>query len=68
MKTQIDHGIFDYCGAQVLTSELLLESEIQDPAVHLDAARALGLKLVAASGHPESVTPVRPASRLDARL
>lgn len=67
MKTQIDHGIFDYCGAQVLTSELLLESETQDPAVHLEAARALGHGLLAASGHPPAVTPSRPANRPDAR-
>lgn len=45
MKTQIDHGIFDYCGAGVLTSELVLESETQDPTVHLNAARALGRSL-----------------------
>ncbi|QVW26681.1 NAD(P)H-dependent oxidoreductase [Pseudomonas hormoni] len=68
MRTQIDHGIFDYCGAQVLTSELFLESEIQDPAVHLDAARILGLKLLTASGQRDSVRPVRPASQPDARL
>ncbi|MHC8287424.1 NAD(P)H-dependent oxidoreductase [Pseudomonas sp. XS1P51] len=49
MKTQIDYGIFDYCGAQVLTSELMLESETLDPQVHLDAARDLGRKLFAAS-------------------
>ncbi len=42
MKTQIDHGIFDYCGARVMTSELLLQSETQDPASHLDTARAIG--------------------------
>ncbi|MNG09924.1 Glutathione-regulated potassium-efflux system ancillary protein KefF [compost metagenome] len=42
MKTQIDHGIFDYCGAQVVTSQLLLESEIEDPAAHLQVAHALG--------------------------
>jgi NAD(P)H dehydrogenase (quinone) len=30
MKTQIDHGIFDYCGARVVTSELLLEA--REPA------------------------------------
>lgn len=42
MKTQIDHGIFDYCGARVLTSELLLESESQDPGLHLRTARAIG--------------------------
>ncbi|MHC8305551.1 NAD(P)H-dependent oxidoreductase [Pseudomonas sp. PB3P13] len=49
MKTQIDHGIFDYCGAQVVTSELLLESETQDPAIHLQAALAFGQAL---SGDP----------------
>lgn len=49
MKTQIDHGIFDYCGARVLTSELLLDSETQDPAPHLDAARAIGRDLFRAS-------------------
>ncbi|MGK9546297.1 NAD(P)H-dependent oxidoreductase, partial [Salmonella enterica subsp. enterica] len=27
MRTQIDYGIFDYCGAQVVTSKLLLDSE-----------------------------------------
>ncbi|MCP1418316.1 putative NADPH-quinone reductase [Pseudomonas laurylsulfativorans] len=45
MKTQIDHGIFDYCGAQVVTSQLLLESEIEDPAAHLQVAHALGRDL-----------------------
>lgn len=45
MKTQIDHGIFDYCGARVLTSELLLESETRDPAIHLQAARVFGRSL-----------------------
>ena len=41
MKTQIDHGIFDYCGAPVVTSELLLESE-QGRGNQLAAARAIG--------------------------
>lgn len=49
MKTQIDHGIFDYCGARVVTSELMFESETQDPAVHLNAARAIGRNLFNAS-------------------
>ncbi|MHC8376723.1 NAD(P)H-dependent oxidoreductase [Pseudomonas sp. MDT1-16] len=66
MKTQIDHGIFDYCGAQVVTSERLLESEIQDPAVHLAAARALGRELFAASSPINSARPVRLANRPDA--
>jgi len=45
MKTQIDHGIFGYCGARVVTSELLLDSEIQAPQIHLRAARDLGRNL-----------------------
>ncbi|MEG1627479.1 NAD(P)H-dependent oxidoreductase [Pseudomonas sp.] len=47
MKTQIDHGIFDYCGAHVVTSQLLLDSETQDPTHHMDTARALGRDLSA---------------------
>ncbi|WP_027668344.1 MULTISPECIES: NAD(P)H-dependent oxidoreductase [Rhizobium] len=42
MKTQIDHGIFNYCGAPVVTSELLLEAGPDDVAAHLKAARAIG--------------------------
>ncbi|QJE98280.1 NAD(P)H-dependent oxidoreductase [Luteolibacter luteus] len=42
MQTQIDHGIFDYCGAQVMTSEFLLDSETQDPQIHLQTARKIG--------------------------
>ena len=49
MKTQIDHGIFDYCGACVVTSELFPDSQTQDPAGHLDAARAIGRHLFDAS-------------------
>ncbi len=45
MKTQIDHGIFDFCGARVVTSELLLQSDTRFPASHLDAARAVGRSL-----------------------
>lgn len=48
MKTQIDHGIFDYCGAPVLTSELLLGSEPADVARHLQAARTIGRNLFTA--------------------
>ncbi|MGK3960665.1 NAD(P)H-dependent oxidoreductase [Sorangium sp. So ce118] len=48
MKTQIDHGIFDYCGARVVTSELLHDSETQAPASHLAAARAIGRNLFTA--------------------
>ncbi|MEB0206863.1 NAD(P)H-dependent oxidoreductase [Pseudomonas sp. CCC3.1] len=45
MKTQIEHGIFDYCGVQAVTSNLLLESETQDPLIHLNTAQALGRTL-----------------------
>ncbi|MEE5069389.1 NAD(P)H-dependent oxidoreductase [Pseudomonas alliivorans] len=42
IKTQIDHGIFGYCGAPVLQSALLLDSETADPAVTLARALELG--------------------------
>jgi NAD(P)H dehydrogenase (quinone) len=43
MKTQIDHGIFGYCGAPVVTSEFLVP--VPDMSEHLDTARALGGKV-----------------------
>lgn len=51
MRTQIDHGIFDYCGAPVVTSELLPGSDAQ---VHLDTARTIGSKLFAVSGRHDA--------------
>ncbi|MGZ0714848.1 NAD(P)H-dependent oxidoreductase [Pseudomonas palleroniana] len=42
MRTQIDYGIFDYCGAQVMTSQLLLESESGTAQAHLQTAKAIG--------------------------
>ena len=42
MRTQIDHGIFAYCGARVATSEFLVDVNGQAAPVHLAAARALG--------------------------
>ncbi|MGF9563451.1 NAD(P)H-dependent oxidoreductase [Neorhizobium sp. JUb45] len=42
MKTQIDHGIFDYCGAPVSRSELLLESDAPDQSKNLESARSIG--------------------------
>jgi NAD(P)H dehydrogenase (quinone) len=50
MRTQIDHGIFDYCGAGVATSELLVDSHQQDPQAQVEAARALGRGVFEASG------------------
>lgn len=45
MRTQIDHGIFDYCGAQVLTSELLLDAESGAAEQHLETVAKLGRQL-----------------------
>ncbi len=51
MKTQIDHGIFDYCGARVVTSELFLQSDAGFPNSHFDTAHAIGQKIFS---HPIS--------------
>lgn len=51
MKTQIDHGIFGYCGARVATSELLLASDAGFPTSHLDTARTIGRGLFAPQQH-----------------
>lgn len=45
MKTQIDTGIFDYCGAPVLSSTLLLETDTGDVQPHLQSAFALGERI-----------------------
>ncbi|CEJ12736.1 Glutathione-regulated potassium-efflux system ancillary protein KefF [bacterium YEK0313] len=45
MRTQIDHGIFDYCGARVVTSELLVPPDVDGPRAHFEAARAIGRNL-----------------------
>jgi NAD(P)H dehydrogenase (quinone) len=42
MRTQIDHGIFDYCGATVVRSELLHDSDDHNPKARLDLARDVG--------------------------
>lgn len=47
MKTQIDHGIFGYCGARVATSDLLVASDAGYPEAHLTAAQALGQRIFA---------------------
>lgn len=45
MKTQIDHGIFGYVGAPVVTSELLLPSEDDTTSSHIARARSIGQRL-----------------------
>jgi NAD(P)H dehydrogenase (quinone) len=49
MKVQIDHGIFDYCGAHVVTSKLFFESETQDLRHAKEAVRTLGSELFTTS-------------------
>ncbi len=46
MRTQIDHGIFEYCGARVITSELLVPAGGEDAGRHLDRAFDLGRALL----------------------
>ncbi|NIF28451.1 NAD(P)H-dependent oxidoreductase [Pantoea sp. Tr-811] len=50
MRVQIEHGIFDYCGAKVLSSTLLADSEGPDAAAHLRTARTLGEQLFTRAG------------------
>ncbi|MCU1126468.1 NAD(P)H-dependent oxidoreductase [Stenotrophomonas maltophilia] len=45
MKTQIDMGIFDYCGARVLSSDLLLDADSGAAETHLQTALAIGRKI-----------------------
>ncbi len=45
MKLQIDYGIFDYCGAPVVTSELLMGLEAENVNSHLKAAHGIGRSL-----------------------
>jgi NAD(P)H dehydrogenase (quinone) len=49
MRTQIDHGIFGYCGARVANSELLVPSAPGYPASHLERARQIGSGLFSGS-------------------
>ena len=44
MRTQIDHGIFDFCGAPVLGSTFLFDTYTTG-AAHLDGAREIGAGL-----------------------
>ncbi|MGA0533682.1 NAD(P)H-dependent oxidoreductase [Hansschlegelia sp. KR7-227] len=42
MRTQIDHGVFGYCGAPVLTSEFLVPTGAPYPSSALEQARDIG--------------------------
>lgn len=45
MRVQIEHGIFDYCGAKVLSSTLYTDSESVPGTQYLAPAHALGKAL-----------------------
>ncbi|MBV4531122.1 NAD(P)H-dependent oxidoreductase [Pseudomonas sp. SWRI107] len=47
MKTQIDHGIFDYCGAEVRSSSVLLPADSDYPLAYLERAHAIGTRIFA---------------------
>ena len=42
MATQIETGIFDYCGAPIAQSRIIFGSETRDAAEHFAAARSFG--------------------------
>ncbi|TQI78382.1 NAD(P)H dehydrogenase (quinone) [Serratia fonticola] len=44
-NAQITHGIFDYCGAPVVTSEMLLLPELGEAKACIDAARYIGERI-----------------------
>ncbi|MCV9880200.1 NAD(P)H-dependent oxidoreductase [Brenneria izbisi] len=48
-NAQIVHGIFDYCGAPVLTSEVLLMPELATPEACLKAGHDIGQRIFAAA-------------------
>lgn len=47
MRTQIEHGIFGYCGAPVRGSELLVPGETRDAAEMLEAGERIGRAIFA---------------------
>lgn len=53
MKLQIHQGIFDYCGIQVASSELMLLADGNDPAAHLETAHDFGAAIPGKVVQPE---------------
>lgn len=45
MRAQIDHGIFDYCGARLLSSDLLLIPDVPAPAKLVDEAGRIAQRI-----------------------
>jgi NAD(P)H dehydrogenase (quinone) len=50
MKLQIDHGIFNYCGASVVTSELFVPATSDVATEHLEAAMVIGRRIFSDGG------------------
>ncbi|OVZ55046.1 NAD(P)H dehydrogenase [Pigmentiphaga sp. NML080357] len=57
MRTQIDHGIFDYCGAPVVTSELLAGTNGTDLSALFETARAIGKRAATHKASHEAYCP-----------
>lgn len=51
-QAQIAHGIFDYCGAPVATSELLLQPDLQTPEAFLREGKRIGRGVFRVHGVP----------------
>src|SRR5688500_14453335 len=62
MRTQIDHGIFDYCGARVVRSELLLEPPDGDWRANLESAVALGRSIGGEGSGSSAIARITAAS------
>ncbi len=64
MQTQIDHGIFGYCGAPVVGSDLLLHSDAPSREKALRQAFEIGSRLAVAAPHWRTAPPhLGPAER-----
>jgi len=50
LRTQIDHGIFGYCGATVAASRILYGIDSASAASHITTARELGRNAFAHQG------------------
>ncbi|MBP0447850.1 NAD(P)H-dependent oxidoreductase [Roseomonas sp. SSH11] len=63
MRTQIDQGIFGYCGAPVVGSDLLLHSDAPSRETALRRAFDIGKGLAAAAPHQHTHTGPQPKGR-----
>lgn len=50
INAQINHGIFDYCGAPVVTSEMLLLPDLETSEACLEVAQGIGRRIFTAKG------------------